>query len=85
MERMVSEVGAGLRGGNRSQRWEQGSAQDPPLQWGSSPPFAVEWMRRWTQESCLELSVLPANSCQGRKAGRHSASGIGAHGGRQGG
>lgn len=40
---------------------------------------------RWTQQSCLELSVLPANPCLGRKAGRHAASGMGAWGGRQGG
>ena len=51
----------------------------------SGPYFVAGWTSRWAQKSCLELSALPANSCPGRKAGRHAAGGMGGRGGRQGG
>lgn len=44
----------------------------------SGPRFVAGWTSSWTQQSYLERSVLPANSCPGRKAGRHAAGGIGA-------
>lgn len=44
----------------------------------SGPHFAAGWTSSWTQQSCLEQSVLSANSCPGRKAGRYAASGVGA-------
>lgn len=46
MERMVTELGAGL---------------------SSGPRFAAGWTSSWTQQSC-----------PGRKAGRHTAGGVGA-------
>lgn len=35
-------------------------------------------MNRQTQQNCVEHSVLPANVCPGRRAGRDAAAGMGA-------